>query len=175
MRTVPVLIALATSAGAMSSVDEAPRSGEAKSPNGRWTVHFRQTAPDAEYGNGGEVAVFRDGRKLLTHYLPRLVARAVWSPDSKYCVFTTVNAQGHSPWAFTPYVFSTGRFSTTRHGFRRLDDDVVGSVTDPDFQFAPPDTVIFRVLDRSKDTGESKQSRASLHEIYTKLPRDDEV
>jgi hypothetical protein len=174
MRVVSVLVALATSAAAMSSVDEAPREGDAKSPDGHWSVHFRQTAPDSEHGNYGEVTVYRDGRKLLTHNLPRLVARAVWSPNSKYCVFTSVNAQGHSPWNFTAYVFSTAHRSAARHGFRRL-DDIVGDVTEPDFQFESPDTVIFSVLDRSKNTGESKQSRASLHEIYAKLPRDDEV
>ena len=132
-------------------------------------MQYRQTAPDDEWNNWGEVTIYQNGRELLKHRLPRLIARARWSPDGKYCVFTTVNSHGQSPWNFTAYVFSTAR-----HGFRRL-DDVVGDVTDPDFQFEAPDIVVFSVLDRSRNTLESKQSRASLHEIFAKLPRDYQI
>jgi hypothetical protein len=169
MRRALAVLLLANSVAAQGVLDECPLAADAQSPNQHWRVHFRQTAPDDEWNNWGEVTVYRDGRKLLKHRLPRLVARAAWSPDSKYCVFTTVNSHGHSAWNFTAYVFSRAR-----RAFRRL-DDVVGDVTEPTFRFEAPDVVVFNVLDRSRDTGESKQSRAALHEIFAKLPRDDQI
>jgi hypothetical protein len=162
-------LVLATSTVAQGVLDECAITGNAKSPNQRWSAHFRQTAPEAAHGNRGEVTIYHDGRKRLTHELPRLVASAAWSPDSKFCVFTTVNAGGHSPSFFTAYVFSLAH-----HTFRRV-DDIVGDVSNPDFKFEAPDIVLFDILDRDRQVGETKQARTSLHKIFAICSRDDQM
>ena len=66
------------------------------------------------------------------------MAVARWSPDSKFCVLTTISAGGHSPWQFEPYVFSVAS-----RRFRFLGDGSFEAVINPDFRFAAPATVLF--------------------------------
>jgi hypothetical protein len=171
MRAIIALILLAaTSCFADHDIlDDAPRSGVTHSPDHRWKVRFRQTAPDDEWKNCGEVTVYHHGRRLLRHCIPRLVSRAAWSPDSKYCVFTTINARGHQAWSYMGVVFSTAD-----HSFRWL-DRAVGSINAPDFHFKAPDIVVVRVVDKAGKVSAGKEKKASLHEIVAKLPHDNEI
>jgi len=113
------------------------------SPDGKLIVKYRQTDPGATGANGGNfdlVTVYTHaGRVVLKQILTsdwgdgRLIAVARWSPDSKFCVFSTISAEGHSPWHFDPFVFSLKE--------TRIDslDDSVGAVVDWNFEFKAPD------------------------------------
>lgn len=115
------------------------------SPDGKLIAVYSQTHPGATGGNGrnfGLITIYAHaGRVVLLQKLAsnwgdgRLVAVARWSPDSKFCVFSTISAEGHSPWHFDPYVFS---LSDRRIGPL---DDSVGAVVDWNFKFTPPDTL----------------------------------
>ena len=113
--------------------------------------------------------MYHRGRRVLRHCIPRIVSRAAWSSDSKFCVFTTINVHGHQAWSYAGVVFST-----SDHSFRWL-DDAVGSVNAPDFRFEPPDVVVVRVLDTSGDVTDGKQVRASLHKVVRNLRHDNET
>jgi hypothetical protein len=164
-----IVVAATSCLGQHDIMDDAPGSGIAESPNHDWKVRFRQAAPDDEWKNCGEVTVYHHGRKVLRHCIPRLVSRAAWSPDSKYCVFTTINVHGHQAWSYAGVVFSTAD-----HSFRWL-DDAVGSINAPDFHFEPPDTLVVRVLSKNGDVTNGVDSRASLQKIFAKLRHDNET
>jgi Tol biopolymer transport system component len=91
---------------------------EAISPDGKLKAVYRQIHPGIYGCNFGRVAIYNSGKKAvasfdLTDYAGRLVAVARWSPDSRFCVFTTISAGGHSPWHSTLTSFpSATRLST---------------------------------------------------------------
>ena len=113
------------------------------SPDQQLKAVYRQTHPGVYGLNAGRVAIFdRSGQMLATHVFAdlggRLVAIAHWSPDSKFCVFTTISAGGHSPWHFDPYVFSAAS-----RKFRLLGDGAFAAVIDPEFRVTAPATALF--------------------------------
>jgi hypothetical protein len=115
---------------------------ETSSPDHKLTAVYWQTHPGVYGQNVGAITIHdHDGRIIARNYLTddggRLVAVAHWSPDSRFCVFTTISAGGHSPWHFDPYVFSASDLS-----FRSLNDSV-DAVIDPDFHFKSASTVYF--------------------------------
>ena len=112
------------------------------SPDQRLRAVYRQTHPGVYGRNAGRVTILdQRGQVLASHILAnhggRLVALARWSLDSRFCVFTTISAGGHSPWQFEPYVFSAAS-----RRFRFLGDSFA-AVTDPEFHFLAPATVFF--------------------------------
>lgn len=112
------------------------------SPDGKLKALYRQTHPGVYGHNPGKISIINKGGKVVASHLlidngGRLVAVAHWSPDSQFCVFTTISSGGHSPWQFGPYVFSTANGT-----FRFLGDSFY-TVIDPEFHFGPPSTVFF--------------------------------
>jgi hypothetical protein len=63
------------------------------------------------------------------------VERAAWSPDSKFFVYSMSSSGGHQSWHFPTYFISVNDFKT------RYLDDCVGSITQPEIAFTPPDIV----------------------------------
>jgi hypothetical protein len=63
------------------------------------------------------------------------VERAAWSPDSKFFVYNMSSSGGHQAWHFPTYFVSVSDFKT------RYLDDYVGSITQPEFTFTPPDRI----------------------------------
>ncbi|MCC6547943.1 hypothetical protein IT570_12325 [Candidatus Sumerlaeota bacterium] len=99
---------------------------------------------------------------------PRLVDKQLWSPDSKFFVLSTASSGGHSPWHFDTCVFSVADQT-----LRRM-DDLVGPITDPQFHFEPPDTVVVRVRDYTHefgDPGDSKTVKVVLHDAFGKMAK----
>ena|SRR5436305_513566 len=163
------LIAATTSAWADDDhdiMDDAPKSGAAESADHAWRIRFRQAAPDDEWKNRGEVTVYHHGRRVLRHRIPRVVSRAAWSPDSKFCVFTTINVHGHQAWSYMGVVFSTAD-----HSFRWLDE----SINAPDLRFEPPDIVLVHVLSEHSPIRNGPEVRVPLHSVVAKLRHDNET
>jgi dipeptidyl aminopeptidase/acylaminoacyl peptidase len=119
-------------------------SHEVISPDGKLKLVYRQVHPGVYGSNFGRVTIYgQDGREVASRDLKenggRLVAIAKWSPDSKFCVFTTISAGGHSPWQFEPYVFSVQdlKFQFIGNSF--------DAVIDPQLRFESPHTVLFMI------------------------------
>ena len=73
------------------------------------------------------------------------VERMKWSPNSRYLVFTTSNARGHSPWHFPAFIYSV-----TDHSLRSIDKETnLGLVVNPSFTFRQSKAVVFKVVDPS--------------------------
>ena len=105
-----------------------------------------------------------------TTFGDRIVVRAQWSPDSRYCVFTTANAQGHSPWHQHSYVFCRSDRS-----FRYM-NEVVGSIIDHDFTFDRPAIAVMTIHDfssRLAAPSSPKQVRVDLREAAPKMEKHD--
>ena len=115
---------------------------EVISPDKKHTAVYWQTHPGI-YGKNCSHIIIRDktGKIMAEHNLRdhggRLVAVAHWSPDSRFCIFTTISAGGHSPWQFEPYIYSAAD-----KRFRFLGDSL-DAVINPEFRFEPPSTVLF--------------------------------
>jgi hypothetical protein len=143
---VSIAFFVAALAAADPVLDRVPARHSVGSPDGALTALCVQTRqPSSHRENVGLVQV-RDacGRILArTTFGERIVVRAQWSPDSQYCVFTTANAQGHSPWHQHSYVFC--RSDRT---FRYM-DEVVGSVIEHDFTFESPASAVMTIHDFS--------------------------
>jgi hypothetical protein len=65
------------------------------------------------------------------------VARAKWSPDSQFFVFSTSSSGGHSPWSFPTWVFS--REKNLIVSFNGMIGD--NPTTSEEFTFSGPHTV----------------------------------
>jgi len=63
------------------------------------------------------------------------VEHATWSPDSKFFVYSMSSSGGHQSWHFPTYFVSVNDFKT------RCLDDYVGSITQTELSFNPPDIV----------------------------------
>jgi hypothetical protein len=65
------------------------------------------------------------------------VARAKWSPDSQFFVFSTASSGGHSPWSFPTWVFS--REKNLIVSFNKMIGD--NPTTSEEFNFSGPHTL----------------------------------
>ncbi len=63
------------------------------------------------------------------------VVRAAWSPDSRFFVYSMSSSGGHQAWHFPTY------FTSIYDSKTRYLDDYIGSITQPDITFTPPDIV----------------------------------
>jgi hypothetical protein len=98
----------------------------------------------------------------------RQAVKMLWSPDSKFLVFSTTSSGGHSPWHFWTYVFSVADKT-----LRRV-DDFAGPITDAKFHFELPDILVVQVRDYEHELGqpgESKTMKVRLHEVFRKMPK----
>ena len=152
-------------------LDRLPARQTTSSPDGALTAVCAQIRqPWSHPENIGLVQIHhaRGGVIAKTTFGERLVVRAQWSPDSRYCVFTTANAQGHSPWHQHSYVFCRSDRS-----FRYM-DEVVGSVIEHDFTFEPPATAVMTIHDFSSGLSAPlapKQVRIDLRKAAPKMER----
>jgi hypothetical protein len=117
--------AAAGSAGCASAAPQAPdgwkgqpvKVFESRSPDGLFALFEAWKRGGADEQVESVVAVWP--AKLLPYAVKALddsdanalrqrsVAAACWSADSRYCAFTTVSPNGHSPWHFPAYVIDT--------------------------------------------------------------------
>jgi hypothetical protein len=89
------------------------------------------------------------------------VERAAWSPDSKFFVYSMSSSGGHQAWHFPTYFISVNDFKT------RYLDDFVGSITQPEFSFTPPD--IIQVFGHTPTNFEKEtEIKASLSKLTKK-------
>ena len=96
----------------------------------------------------------------------RFVEKLIWSPDSKYIVFTTTSSGGHHPYHSNTYVFSIDDKSL------RSMDSVTGMVLDSNFTIEPPDIAVVKIKDeKAKDIFElpPKDTKVILHEMFKKM------
>lgn len=113
------------------------------SPNGKYHAVVTPL-PQAGYGTGESGIVIKtgEGRILASKSYGSEdgghgfgVAKAQWTPDSNFFVYSMSSSGGHQPWHSPVYFFSV-------HDFKiRSLDDRVGSVTDPNFGLSAPNTV----------------------------------
>ncbi len=90
-----------------------------------------------------------------------IVEGAAWSPDSKFFVYTMYSSGGHQAWHFPTYFVSVSDFKT------RYLDDYVGSITQPEFTFKPPD--IIQVYGHTTNDFEKEtEIKASLSKLLKK-------
>ena len=123
-------------------LDGVPARQTITSPDGTLTavaVQTRQPWSDPDNVSLVQIRDSRDRVLAKATFGERIVVRAQWSPDSRYCVFTTANAQGHSPWHQHSYVFCRSDRS-----FRYM-DEVVGSIIEHDFKFEAPATAVMTI------------------------------
>lgn len=97
----------------------------------------------------------------------RIVSDINWSPDSQFLVFSTTSSGGHSPWHFETFVFVVSDRTF------RVVDELIGPVTGRKPDFAPPDTVTFKVRDYShefEEPGSDKDVRIRLSDVSSRMP-----
>jgi hypothetical protein len=97
--------------------------------------------------DGVAVAIFRVGSQgpsvIARQDFRGLLIRTIeWSPDSKFLLFTTSSAGGHSAWHAAAFLFNIADDS-----FRDV-DAAIGSVASPKFRFEPPDVATMVVKKR---------------------------
>ncbi len=89
------------------------------------------------------------------------VEQATWSPDSKFFVYSMSSSGGHQSWHFPTYFISVNDFKT------RYLDDYVGSITQPEIAFSPPD--IIQVFGHTpRDFEKETEIKASLSKLLKK-------
>jgi len=152
-------------------LDRLPARRTVSSPDSALTAICVQTRQPWSHPENISLVYMRDSRGGIlarTTFGERIVVRARWSPDSRYCVFTTANAQGHSPWHQHSYVFCRSDRS-----FRYM-DEVVGAVIEHEFTFEPPAIAVITIHDFSSGLSAPeapKQVRVDLRQVTSKMER----
>ena len=98
------------------------------------------------------------------------VAKASWTADGNFFVFSLENSGGHSPWHTPTEFVSFGKYNP---GFRAqvclldsyLDDP---GIMDPDFQLTAPNSVTTHIYGASKDVTVSLSALISQHPVNGK-------
>ena len=99
-----------------------------------------------------------------------VVAKAGWTADENFFVFSLENSGGHAPW-HTPIQFvSFGKYSP---GFRQqvcLLDSYLDNpgITTPDFKLTTPNSITTRIYGASKDVTVSLSAITSQHPVNGK-------
>lgn len=113
-----------------------------KSPDGRFTVQIQSETNNEIYATVQDKA----GNQLAEINLMsqttnngRTLAKAAWSKDSRFFVFTTESSGGHSPWHYSTFYFS--RASET---FRNFDERSGLSVAADSFVIDAADILHFQ-------------------------------
>jgi hypothetical protein len=84
------------------------------------------------------------------------IAHAAWTPDSHFCVVSTVATGGHQPWARPMWVYS-------RAGNRVIELWKLGVVATGDFALKPPDIVATKIDCNAKN----RPLAFSLHDLIS--------
>jgi hypothetical protein len=137
------------------------------SPDKTWLAVTR-VIPDLIYIqrhnlDGVAVAIFRLGEEgpapVARHdFHGLIIARIEWSPDSRFLLFTTTTASGHSAFHTPAFLYCVAD-----NTFRGV-DTAIGIVTSPEFRFEPPDIAIMEVKKGEADEEEVKVSLAKTME-----------
>jgi hypothetical protein len=137
------------------------------SPDGTITAIVRSTkAPEATKESRIELRS-QDGRVLVSRsYVSKDgehghgVAKAAWTTDSQFFVYSLESSGGHQAW-HTPVLF----FSRSKNKIVSLDDTLKDAVTNPRFLISAPDSVTVELMSiRQIKT-------VSLHDIMVKPHR----
>lgn len=107
------LIAVVTSFHTRSTAES---KVELQAASGKLVAQRSYSSDDGEYGYG--------------------LAKAQWTPDSQYFVFSLESSGGHQPW-HSPVQY----FSRKNDTFLSLDDALDNAVMNPQFVIGPPDRV----------------------------------
>jgi len=91
--------------------------------------------------------------KVISHY--------VWTPDSRFFVFTTSSSGGHAPWHFPAFFFDPNKKQ-----FFSL-DDLVKPVVDPTIKVGAPDIVQMK-FQRRDGSEEGEWKKVSLSQLGKK-------
>jgi hypothetical protein len=133
-------------AAILTSLPGIARTNEAKdypSPDGRFVAQVIQL-PIVPYGSGESRIVIHSikGRVLYSKDYSSWdgehgygVEKATWTPDSNFFVFSLSSSGGHSAW------HSPIEFVSVRKAKLYSLDDLVGPITDPEFEVGAPDVV----------------------------------
>jgi len=89
---------------------------ELLSKSGRLLAQHDYSSADGEHGYG--------------------VAKAAWTPDSNFFVYSLESSGGHQPWHS-----SVNYYSRAQNRFRSLDDALHDAVANPQFSISTPDRV----------------------------------
>ena len=175
-RVLALLLIAAAAVGTVGAGSDPQESFEKYSPDGAFIAAGRRI-PDPKYvwkeSLDGTRIVILNGKEdgpldqlYAAHNLAgRVIEKAVWTSDSRFLVFSTSSPGGHSPWHFNTYVFCVADKS-----FRDLESGAGGLVTDANFAFEEPNTVVLTVQDPSADGGGApKTVKIQLSEKCEKL------
>lgn len=120
------------------------------SPDGKWQARFIE-APARGAGLGelrleindkdGQRRLRRDYRSVSGMHGYAL-AKAQWTPDSQFLVYTLQSSGGHQPWRFPLYVYSV------RHTKLVDLERKLGPVTSPALAMQAPNTLAVQHLDK---------------------------
>lgn len=174
---VPALLLIAAAVvGTVGASSDSQESFEKYSPDGAFIAAGRRI-PDPKYiwkesldGTRIVIITGKDDGPLDQIYAAddlagRVIEKVAWTSDSRFLVFSTSSPGGHSPWHFNTYVFCVADKS-----FRDLESGAGGAVTDANFAFEEPNTVVLTVQDPSADGGgASKTVRIPLSKKCEKL------
>ena len=149
------LVALSLSVLAASGGANEHASSSVKqyaSPDGKHVVVVL-ALPKAHYGSGESEIVLKttDGKILCSKSYGSAdgehgfgVERAAWTPDSQFFVYSMSSSGGHQSWHFPTHVISI-------RDAKIMDiDNLLGPVTDPDFELKAPN--ILKAVGRDKKT-----------------------
>jgi hypothetical protein len=142
------------------------------SPNGKYRA-FVIPLPARPYGNSESKIVIKakNGRTVFSESYGSedgehgsIVAKAAWTPNSSFFVYSLVSSGGHQPWHSPTYYLSV-------HDSRlRSLDDYIGAITEPDFELSPPDIIraVGARLQPGKGFDEGSPFEVSLSEIVAR-------
>ncbi len=147
---------------------EKTKQQEYQSPDGKY-IAIVIPLPKAPYGSGESKIEIHSKDAIVTSATYSSedgehgfgVEQAAWSPDSKFFVYSMSSSGGHQAWHFPTYFVSVSDLKS------RYLDDYVGSITQPEFTFTPPD--IIQVYGHTRNNFEKEtEIKASLSKLLKK-------
>jgi hypothetical protein len=111
---------------------------EVRLKSGKVLARKNYSSPDGEHGYG--------------------VAKAAWTPDSQFFVYSLESSGGHQAWNSPVRFYSRGDDKT-----RSLDDALHDAVTNPEFSISPPDKVKVELYFSKKEVTVQLSSLSKRH------------
>jgi hypothetical protein len=148
----------------------ANKEKEYLSPDGKYRTVI--PLPTASHGarESGIVIKTKDGKILCSKsYVSEdgdqgyIVEKAAWTPDSKFFVYSMTSSGGHQPWHCP-----TDFISITNSKVYSL-DDLIGYITNPNFELAAPDIIM--ILGQDNQTFEETKFKISLNKLVKNVKK----
>ncbi len=167
--TVPLILLLALPAG-LCAAESRSKTDTYVSPD-RTLRALVVALPNAPYALGESCIEIRtaDNGLLFSHSFGSEdrkhgfgVAQAAWPPNSRFFIFSLVSSGGHQPWRSPTY------FVARQDKKMRNLDDYLGTISEPDFQVAPPDNI--HVVGRRDVDAHDETFNVRLSELLKKKP-----